>query len=260
MAPGSPAGPVRRMTGRGLLATVAALAAMALTVSLGNWQMRRAHEKDTGQAARDAALAQPAYPIGQEPQREGALDGVRVWVQGHLLDEQSIFLDNRTRQGVAGFHVLTPMRLLPAAPDDPRGQHVLILRGWIARDVADRNRLPALRSPQGVVRIEGLAMTELPQPMLLAGEAGPGPQGSRIWQRLTLPAYAAWSNLPLQPVMVRQLSELDDGLARDWVQPGTGADKHRAYALQWYALCALVAVLWLVSGLRAARRARPPVT
>jgi cytochrome oxidase assembly protein ShyY1 len=180
-------------------------------------------------------------------------------VQGYLLEEQSIFLDNRTRQGVAGFHVLTPMRLLPAAPDDPRGQHVLILRGWIARDVADRTRLPALRTPAGVVRIEGLGMTELAQPLLLGGEAGPGPQGSRIWQRMTLPAYAAWAKLPLQPVLIRQLSELDDGLQRDWVQPGGGADKHRAYALQWFAMAGVTALLWVVLGLRAARQRDPDV-
>jgi cytochrome oxidase assembly protein ShyY1 len=221
--------------------------------------MRRAHEKETAQAARDAALARPAYPVSQEAQREGALDGVLVWVQGYLLEEQSIFLDNRTRQGVAGFHVLTPMRLLPAAPDDPRGQHVLILRGWIARDVADRTRLPALRTPAGVVRIEGLGMTELAQPLLLGGEAGPGPQGSRIWQRMTLPAYAAWAKLPLQPVLIRQLSELDDGLQRDWVQPGGGADKHRAYALQWFAMAGVTALLWVVLGLRAARQRDPDV-
>lgn len=247
------------VSGRQWLASLAAVAVIALTVSLGNWQLRRAHEKETAQAAREAALALPAYPIGQEAQREGALDGVRVWVQGYLLDEQSIYLDNRTRQGVAGFHVITPMRLLPAAPDDPRGQHVLILRGWIARDVADRTRLPALRTPVGVVRIEGLGMTELAQPMLLGGEAGPGPQGSRIWQRMTLPAYVAWSKLPLQPVLIRQLSDLDDGLQRDWVQPGSGADKHRAYALQWFAMAGVTALLWVVLGLRAARQPDPGV-
>jgi cytochrome oxidase assembly protein ShyY1 len=83
--------------------------------------------------------------------------------------------------------------------------------------------------------------------MLLGGEAGPGLDSARIWQRVTLPVYAKWSGLAMQPIMVRQTSALDDGLARDWVQPGSGADKHRAYAVQWYAMAGAVAMFWGVA-------------
>ena len=238
------------------IAALAALAVVVTAVLLGNWQMRRAQEKLQAQSERDAALAQPPTPVSQELMREGALDGQRVWVQGTLLGDQSVFLDNRTRQGVAGFHVLTPMRLLPAAPDDPRGRHVLVLRGWIEADRLDRNRLPPLRTPQGPVRIEGLALSDLPQPILLKGQAGPPAPGVRIWQRLTVPTYAAFSGLPLQPLIVRQTSELDDGLQRDWTLPGTGVDKHRAYAAQWYALAAAAALMWGIAAWRARRAGR----
>jgi surfeit locus 1 family protein len=247
-----------RATVRAVIAGLAALAVVITAVSLGNWQLRRADEKQRAQAERDAALAQPPQPVAQEPMRPGALDGRQVWVQGYLLGDASIFLDNRTHQGVAGFHVLTPMRLLPAERDDPRGQHVLVLRGWIAADRADRNRLPALRTPDGVVRIEGLGMSELAQPILLQGEAGPPTVGTRLWQRLTVPAYAQFSGWPMQPVIIRQTSELDDGLVRAWVQPGQGTDKHRAYAAQWYALALAAAVMWGLATWRARRRRAEP--
>lgn len=243
---------------RDIVPAVAALAVVITTVMLGNWQMRRADEKLRAQAERDAALAHPPQPIAQEPMRTGALDGRRVWVQGYLLGDASIFLDNRTRQGVAGFHVLTPMRLLPAGREDSRGQHVLVLRGWIAADRADRNRLPALRNPDGVVRIEGLGVSELAQPLLLQGEAGPPAPGARLWQRVTVPAYAAFSGLTMQPLIIRQTSELDDGLVREWVQPGQGADKHRAYAAQWYALAMAAAIMWGLAFWRARRRRAAP--
>jgi len=247
------AAPVRA---RRVVPTLAALAVVALTVSLGNWQMRRADEKSALQAGRDAALAAAPLRIGAGPLDVPALVGRRVTLEGVFEPRGTIFLDNRTRGGVAGFHVLTPLRIAPAAAGDPDARHVLVLRGWIARDVADRNRLPALQTPDGEVRVEGLAMSELAQPIVLGrGEAEAAPD-ARIWQHLELEAYRRWSRLALQPVLVRQTSALDDGLARDWVEPGSGVEKHHGYAFQWYALAAATGLLWLWFVVIAPRRAR----
>jgi cytochrome oxidase assembly protein ShyY1 len=49
----------------------------------------------------------------------------------------------------------------------------------------------------------------------------------------------------LQPIVVQQTSDADDGLARDWPRPDAGVDKHRIYALQWYSFAALAAVLYV---------------
>ena len=224
--------------------TIAAIAVVVLTVSLGNWQMRRADEKATLQSQRDAALAAAPVRIGAAPFDMAALAGRRVALEGVFDTRGTIFLDNRTRSGVAGFHVLTPLRVAPASAGDPDARHVLVLRGWIARDLADRTRVPALQTPDGPVRVEGLAMSELAQPIVLGrGEAEPAPD-ARIWQHLELDAYRRWSRLALQPVLVRQTSALDDGLARDWVEPGSGVDKHHGYAFQWYALALATALLW----------------
>jgi surfeit locus 1 family protein len=247
---------------RRALPTVAALAVVALTVSLGNWQLRRADEKAALQAGREAALAADPVRIGAAPIDAAALAGQRVVLVGRFEPSGTVFLDNRTRGGVAGFHVLTPLRVIGAAgAGDPDARHVLVLRGWIARDVADRTRLPALRTPEDTVRVEGLAMTALPQPIVLArDETDPAPD-ARLWQRLELDAYRRWSGLALQPVLVRQTSALDDGLARDWAEPGSGVDKHHGYAFQWYALALATALLWLWFGVIAPRRrttAEPP--
>lgn len=249
------AAPVRAGARR-VVPTIAAVAVVALTVSLGNWQMRRADEKTVLQARRDAALAADPVRIGAGPVDAAALAGRRVALEGRFEPRGTIFLDNRTRAGVAGFHVLTPLRIAPAAADDSDARHVLVLRGWIARDVADRTRLPALRTPDGVVRVEGLALSELPQPIVLGGGESEPAADARIWQRLELDAYRRWSRLALQPVLVRQTSALDDGLARDWTEPGSGVDKHHGYAFQWYALALATALLWLWFVVIAPRRAR----
>jgi surfeit locus 1 family protein len=259
-----------------VIPTLAAVAVVALTVSLGNWQLRRADDKARLQLQRDQALARAPLPIGTALLDAAATDGQRVSVEGRFDEPHTVFLDNRTRQGVAGFHVLTPMRIESDLPADGTVRYVLVLRGWIARDIAERTRLPPLRTPTGVQRIEGLAIVDLPQPIVLgssgpeggavepsaAGRASGNEQGkaagkdasARIWQHLSMPDYARWSGLPMQPVLVRQTVELDDGLARDWVQPASGVDRHRGYAVQWYAIAAVTAGLWLWLSLRPRRR------
>ena len=243
----------------GVLPSFAALAVIALTFSLGQWQLGRAHEKAQAAQARELALARAAVSLGAElasgtavAAKPAALDGVRLSLQGQWAGDHTIFLDNRTRQGVAGFHVLTPLRL-----DGALGLHVLVLRGWIAREVADRTRLPQVPTPPGPVQVEGLGMAALPQPMLLSRKGEVDPSTPRIWQHLQIEAFAQWSGLPLYPLIVRQWSETDDPLMRDWTPPGRGEDKHRAYAFQWFAMSGVTALLWILLSLRRFRRTSP---
>ena len=135
---------------RTLTPLLAGLLVIAVTVSLGNWQQRRALEKTELQAVLDAAALHPAAavtasaPVGAP--RDGADPGVslgqRVLLEGEWLTSAGIFLDNRTYAGRAGYHVLTPLRLA-----DGSGV-VLVNRGWVATG-ADRTALPAMSVASG---------------------------------------------------------------------------------------------------------------
>jgi len=243
---------------RGLLRTVAptvaALAVVALTLSLGNWQARRAQEKLELQQQREAADRQaPAAvpPVLLAEADVQALAGRRASVTGELLDDHSVYIDNRTHKGIAGFHVVTPIKIAGHGRQGAEPVHLLVLRGWAARDPRERTRLPALPSPGGAVTIVGIAQRDLAQALELAASAPPGPE-QRIWQNLTVDGYRRWSGLGLQPMLIRQTEPargpeggFDDGLVRDWPQPGLDVDKHRGYAFQWYALAAATAALWI---------------
>jgi len=240
---------------RQLIPVLAALAVIGLTASLGRWQLQRADEKARAAELRQTALARAPVVLSAQSQTL-ALDGALISVQGEWLEEKTIFLDNRTRKGVAGFHVVTPLRLQPSAQGTEL--HVLVLRGWVARDVSDRTRLPQFKTPSGWVQIEGLGLVDLPQPIRLTSGRDVDPGAPRIWQHLDPQAYTRWSGLPLQGLMLRQLSETDDGLMRDWVLPGSGEDKHRAYAFQWFAMSGVTALLWIGLTLRRRESSPPP--
>jgi cytochrome oxidase assembly protein ShyY1 len=238
---------------RALVPTLAAVALVAVAVSLGNWQTRRADEKLGLQQQREAADRDAPALLGPLPLSDAdarQLEGRRVAVRGTLVPERNVYIDNRSHKGVAGFHLATPLRIEGARAASAEPMHVLILRGWVPRDPYERTRLPALPAPAGVIELTGLAQRDLPQALELQPSGMPGP-GQRIWQNLTLEMFAAWSGLRLQPLLIRQTAPargdggpVADEMVREWPQPGLDVDKHRGYAFQWYALAGTTAALW----------------
>ena len=199
-----------------LWALALAAAACAAGIALGNWQARRADEK--------RALA------GNEQ---------RIAVYGEFLPERSVLLDNKIRGGHAGYEVVTPLRLA-------EGIHVLVNRGWVQAPPR-REQLPEVATPRGRVRVEGVLLARLPQPLKLA-EKNPG----KVRQSLDLKGFAAETGLTLQAFVIEQHSPLDDGLLREWPRADAGIEKHASYSLQWYSLAALAVVLVIVLSFRKA--------
>lgn len=222
--------------------TLAALACFLLTVSLGNWQSGRAETKRQLQARHDAALREPPVHLGRELLDHDSLLYRRVEAVGRFDDARTILLDNRVLNGVAGYYVLTPLRVEGSA------HAVLVNRGWVAVGPS-RQQLPHPPVPPGRVHVEGVAIDPHSRYVEL-GDARP--QG-RLWQNLDFERYRAWAGLSLQPVVVLQHGGADDGLRREWPRPDTGVDMHVSYALQWYSLATTLAVLWLIMNLKRQR-------
>ncbi|NMG44926.1 SURF1 family protein [Aromatoleum toluvorans] len=209
---------------------LAGIALALLTLQLGNWQTRRAAEKAELQAAYRAAVERPAQPPGAMP----PADWQKLELRGEWLPGRSILIDNRVHQGHAGYHVVTPMQLAG------QGGVVLVNRGWIAAS-ADRTQLPRIDNPPGAIVVTGRVRHPDAKPFLLGGDTSSGP----VRQALDLSRYRAETHLPVADFYVQQTSPAADGLIRDWPEPDAGIDRHRGYALQWYALSALATALTL---------------
>ena len=222
------------MTARRWLVLVAAVLAAALTARLGAWQLDRAAQKIALQAAIDAEGVKPAIDnaaLGGEGQLHR-----RVALHGTWLAERTVWLDNRPMDGHTGFFVVTPLRL--AGRDDA----VLVQRGWAPRNQLDRLQLPPLATPADEVSVQG-RLAASPSRLYELGEGSTGV----IRQNLDPAAFAAESGLRLLPLTVIQTAPAaaDDGLLRHWPAPDLGLQKHYGYAFQWFALCALILVLYV---------------
>lgn len=221
--------------GRFWLITAAAIAAIATTLALGAWQLGRAHEKLALHAAIEQRREMP--PIGASallaaasPQafmhRPVVLRG--TWVAGH-----TVFLDNRQMQAKPGFYVVTPLKL-------EGGQRaVLVERGWVPRNFERREQLPPVETPPGMVEVRG-RIAPPPAKLYEFSGAGQGP----IRQNLDLAQFRAETGLALPDLAVQQTGDPSEGLLRDWPEPASGVEKNYGYAVQWWALSGLVAILY----------------
>lgn len=214
------------------------LAGVALTARLGWWQLDRAAQKVALQTAieqrgRQAEL-NPAE-LATSAQEAAAQHHRRVRLQGRWMDANTVFLDNRQMNGLPGFYVVTPLWL------QAQDRAVLVQRGWAPRDFRERGRLPALPPATGTVTVIGRVA---PPPARLYEM---GEDRGAIRQNLRLDAFEKEIGVRLAPVSVVQdaAPDPDDGLSRQWPRPAVDVHKHYGYAFQWFALCALMAGLYV---------------
>jgi surfeit locus 1 family protein len=235
----SPATKAAWLTARWWFVTAVALIAMAVTARLGVWQSDRAQQKESLHTLQQAqALLAPLTNAAFESPVDAA-QGMhrRVSLQGVWRTEHTVFLQNRSQNGVPGFWVLTPLQLSPTAM-------VLVQRGWAPRDRVSSEVLPPIETPPGTVTIEGRWVAPPSRMVELAREEGSAPRSSAIRQNLDVNAWAKEMKLPILATVL-QTGAASEGLARDWAPALSGADKNRGYAFQWFALSGLVAVLFV---------------
>ena len=221
-----------------------AAAGLAVFVSLGYWQLGRAHEK---QALFDAFMqgsqdTVDATGLGfdelaryQHVRLRGAYDATR-----------QILLDNMPSvTGRPGFRVLTPFERA-----DGRGW-VLVDRGWVPLG-ATREDLPDVTVGVREREVSGI-LDVLPIPGMRVGPAAA--PGSAGWPRVLLfPTEANVESalgIDVEPRIVLLDAGAPDGFERKWRPAlGFGPERHLGYAIQWFAFALVAMVIFIALNLR----------
>lgn len=224
---------------------IATVIVAVIGISLGNWQTRRALEKEVVEAKLSVRESAPPLVLSAAPTSTAEIEYRRVLVRGEFIHDWTVYLDNRPYKGNAGFYVLTPLKIADS------GMHILVARGWAKRDLADRTKLPSIPTPEGKIEIEGVVRLHSSQ-VLQLGNAEPL-RSKAIVQNVT-PSDFEQVGLHMQPFIIEQLRDTGDGLVRDWPRPSIGVEKHRGYAFQWYGLAAMALVFFVVTGLKRGRQ------
>jgi surfeit locus 1 family protein len=218
----------------------------ALGISLGNWQTRRAEEKEVLAHLMQEQMSKPALILTKNSVIAELPAFQRLKLRGQFVSGWPLYLDNRPLNGVAGFYVLMPFKLHDSDVT------ILVARGWRQRNPAERTKMPELLTNEETVELEGVIRDQLDRTMQL-GQSEVLKAGAII-QSLSLDDLRKQSGLKIVDKVLEQTSDMNDGLVRDWPKPSAGSDKHRAYAFQWYGLALMAAIFFVVTGIRRGKR------
>ncbi len=188
---------------------------VGLTLALGFWQLDRAAQKEKLSVER-----QNVQPIR---------------LSGQWVASQTLYVDNRQMNAKQGFFVVTPFFTSSS-------EYVLVQRGWIPRDFMDRKKLASIETPSDEVTIEARQMPDPTPPAVFAKEAA---SEHPIVASIDLVALDKALPDKTYKGMVQQVGAASEGLKRDWYEPASGVEKHYGYAFQWFAMCAVLAGLYL---------------
>ncbi len=255
------------MRARRLLWLIPTLCLVTLFTALGTWQLERGKLKarmlEDFQASVDAAprpmdrfLQAPALPLraamaqtgtGEVSPHDGPTLPARVSGRGRFDATATVFLDNQVQDGQPGIHVLVLFH--PQSAPRP----LLVNLGW--QPLPDRSNIALPAIPQGEITVRGLLVPPTAVGIRL---------GNAEWTRDEPPPLLAFLDIAaLREQMGNEMFEgqmlldddLDFGLVRRWqALPNTiPPERHRGYAVQWFALALTVLVVFLVLSRRRPR-------
>jgi surfeit locus 1 family protein len=228
-------------------ATLITAICLPILVALGTWQMERREWKADVLARLDERLSAPPAELPSRIDDPAAWEYRRVAVTGAFRHDQEMPLAARTHQGRLGYHVVTPL-------DRPDGTTVLVDRGWVPEDrLSPATRPESL--PGGTVTVQGIARIGR-EPGWLEPDNAPD---RNLWFRVDGAAMAGRIGRPVLPVHVDAAAGPDPrGLPVGGRTVIDVPNNHLQYALTWYGLAVVLAVVYALSQFRRPDEDRGP--
>jgi surfeit locus 1 family protein len=232
--------------------TAAMLAALAVLIGLGLWQLQRLHWKE-GLIAEIEARTKGA-PITLKDAIALAREGrdpsyYRVRVEGrfHHAKEQYLYAIS---DGTVGWHVITPL-------ETENGDMVLIDRGFVPDTLKDPSSR-ALGETGGVVGVTGIVRSPEIQGLFIPDNE---PQANRwFWRDLQAMARSMFSDRTIEAAPFFLEAEKSD-VPGGWPEGGQTRlelpNNHLQYAITWFLLAAALLVIYGLY-VRSLYRQRPP--
>ncbi|MDT8398379.1 MAG: SURF1 family protein [Pseudomonadales bacterium] len=209
---------------------------------LGFWQLAREQEKLSLQAVYDSRKSAPPVSLAALGSGNGDLQYLPVRLSGSYDNEHSYLLDNRTHAGQVGFDLISPFL-------DDSGETAFINRGWLAQGPT-REMLPPIPAITGRMTLTASIYVPPGEPLMLGDETAfkgwPRVLQAVDLERMTQEIAAH----DVFPYTLRLDENMPGVLVRNWPLITTSPEKHRAYAVQWFAMAVALVLMFIYSGMR----------
>ena len=206
-----------------------------LFFSLGLWQIERGQAKtNLLDDFEKKILEKPSY-INQKSQKWD-----RVYVEGKWDSSKQILIDNVIRRGIAGYKVLTPLRMKET------DQLILIDRGWIKQNTF-RDQLPDIKLIQIDEVVSGIL--EIPELGLVLSDDLVSKEWPKISQTKNLGVITNEYDENIFPMILLADPTLKNSLEYIKITPTNMTPiKHYGYSAQWFLMFIVLCFMYVWYG------------
>ena len=206
-----------------------------LFFSLGLWQIERGQAKtNLLDDFEKKILEKPSY-INQKSQKWD-----RVYVEGKWDSSKQILIDNVIRRGIAGYKVLTPLRMKET------NQLILVDRGWIKQNTF-RDQLPDIKLIQIDEVVSGIL--EIPELGLVLSDDLVSKEWPKISQTKNLGVIKNEYDENIFPMILLADPTLKNSLEYIKITPTNMTPiKHYGYSAQWFLMFIVLCFMYVWYG------------
>ena len=206
-----------------------------LFFSLGLWQIERGQTKtNLLDDFEKKILEKPSY-INQKSQKWD-----RVYVEGKWDSSKQILIDNVIRRGIAGYKVLTPLRMKET------DQLILVDRGWIKQNTF-RDQLPDIKLIQIDEVVSGIL--EIPELGLVLSDDLVSKEWPKISQTKNLGVIKNEYDENIFPMILLADPTLKNSLEYIKITPTNMTPiKHYGYSAQWFLMFIVLCFMYVWYG------------
>ena len=216
---------------------IAAVVVALIMIRLGIWQLHRAAEKQAIFDKQVELSQSEAVILTAKTQLERFLP---VVINGEFDYQKTVFLDNQVVDSKVGYRVFTPLRI------GETDQWVLVDRGWVQKDSGALEG-PAIGFEPISQSLVGRLNSPAAAPPLWKDEYAIN--SGAVWQYLPIDKLSTYMSLDLLPLVVElaPAADVDSKLVRRWRDiDHKSVGKHKAYALQWFAMAGVFLIACLI--------------
>ena len=208
-----------------------------LFFSLGLWQIERGQAKTTILADFEDNLSKTPVYLNQESKKWD-----RVYVKGKWDNSKQILVDNVINRGIAGYKVLTPLRIIET------NQLILVDRGWIKQNKY-REILPNIELIQADEVVSGIL--EYPELGLVLSEDLVSKEWPKISQTKNLEVISKEYDEFIYPMILLADPILKNSLEYIKITPtNMTPTKHYGYSAQWFLMFLVLCLMYLWYGFK----------
>lgn len=217
-----------------LVPTIITLVVFVILFRLGWWQLERAEEKRLELAQYDEQGSGRAVELEYYLKTQKPIQHAHVEITGKVLSQQTFYWDNRIKDGVVGYEVVTPVMTNVGV--------VMVNFGWVpATD--RRSVLPMVNLPSDVSSLP-VVMVIPKNNVFIKETLGDGDTWPKLVQQLDLSVFEKHSDVSLLPYVGFVNHDFNGQLRNNFEPVVMPPEKHIAYAVQWFGLAIAVLIVF----------------